>query len=491
MARATIAPTLIGGVGDLGASVACMPVRRRPTPSCFRLFFHDSDGKSGPGFDPDRGVVKIEQMFYDIEPPCQPGCTPEHFVAPTPYAELHLPHQLLVPRRRLGAWTTWSSGAVELGLTGLAVTEPQRPLWGSPFRRSAAEAGRAPPGRRSRDRAARPGRYPTRPVSSSRRVEPRRPPAPPPPGDPGRSLAGPGEMAALKTPTEGQPARPRTHPRPDCPVTGPPGQGGTCGGDRRSESVAPHLVLLARFPGSGLAELMAGSSRTPNMAGTKGMPRFSQALPRRARPRAWWRCRVAVTASWSADCGRATSPGPRAVAEHYATLFRGRGDGPATSGFFIELSHPSPPRRTNWLVSEAGRIGRGGRSPGRPSTNDAHYARPEDRELGRRPERDPARPVRSRRSADLRRPDGESLSEVGVRNWRALRFDAGARRRARPGRAGISTAVEPRPRRARSISASSSTASPGFPVPRQGRPRFFRTCRSCAWAGAPQAATTR
>ena len=70
--------------------------------------------------------------------------------------------------------------------------------------------------------------------------------------------------------------------------------------------------------------------------------------------------------------------GARAVAERYAALF-GRGDGPATSGFFLELSHHLLPD-DDWLVAEAAALAD---ELGLPVvvTNDVHYARPEDREL--------------------------------------------------------------------------------------------------------------
>ena len=48
--------------------------------------------------------------------------------------------------------------------------------------------------------------------------------------------------------------------------------------------------------------------------------------------------------------------GARAVAERYAGLYR-RGDGPGTSGFFIELSHHLAPD-DDWLVAETARLAR-------------------------------------------------------------------------------------------------------------------------------------
>jgi len=149
--------------------------------------------------------------------------------------------------------------------------------------------------------------------------------------------------------------------------------------------------------------------------------------------------------------------GARAVAERYATLF-GRGDGPATSGFFIELSHHLLPD-DDWIVAESAALAE---AAGLPVvvTNDVHYARPEDRELA-----DVLTAIRHGRPldalGDLRRPDGESYLKTGSE---LAAMVPGEDRAARAWAAGISTTVE--------LAASCSVdlgfeqyRFPGFPVP--------------------------
>ena len=174
--------------------------------------------------------------------------------------------------------------------------------------------------------------------------------------------------------------------------------------------------------------------------------------------------------------------GARAVAERYASIF-GRGDGPSTSGFFIELSHHLLPD-DDWLVAESAALAA---ELGLPVvvTNDVHYATAEDREL-----HDVLAAIRHGRTldtlADLRRPDGESYLKSGA-ELAALAdgFDAAPPRA--PGARGSRRRSSSR-RRARSTSASSGTASRASRCP-TGR-RRSRTCRSCA-GRAPGGATTR
>ena len=116
----------------------------------------------------------------------------------------------------------------------------------------------------------------------------------------------------------------------------------------------PHLVLLARSQ-VGWRSLCRLVSHA-NMAGTKGVPRFSQALLAEHTEGL-----VALSGCRDGELVRrlrtGDRAGARAVAERYATLF-GRGDGPATSGFFIELSHHLLPD-DDWLVVGGGGAGRG------------------------------------------------------------------------------------------------------------------------------------
>src|SRR5262249_5278100 len=146
-----------------------------------------------------------------------------------------------------------------------------------------------------------------------------------------------------------------------------------------------------------------------NRAGTKAVPRFSQALLAEHTEGL-----VALSGCRDGELARrlltGDLAGARTTAEHYARLF-GRGDGPATSGFFIELSHHLRPD-DDWLVqAPAGLAGDLGLPVVVP--NDVHYAKPEDRELG-----DVLTAIRHGRTldtlGDLRRPDGEAYLKDGA-----------------------------------------------------------------------------
>jgi error-prone DNA polymerase len=168
----------------------------------------------------------------------------------------------------------------------------------------------------------------------------------------------------------------------------------------------PHLVLLARNA-AGYRSLCRLISRA-NLAGTKSMPRFSQALLAEHTEGL-----VALSGCREGEIARrlrvGDRAGARAVAERYALLFAGRKarrDSAATAAFFMELQHHLLPD-DDWLVAEtallAGELGL-------PVvvTNDVHYAHPEGREL-----HDVITAIRHGRSLDelrdLRRPDGESF----------------------------------------------------------------------------------
>ena len=113
------------------------------------------------------------------------------------------------------------------------------------------------------------------------------------------------------------------------------------------------------------------------MAGTKAVPRFSQALLAEHTEGL-----VALSGCRDGELARrlrvGDRSGARAVAERYATLF-GRGEAASSSGFFIELSHHLL-ADDDWLVAETAALAD---ELGLPVvvTNDVHYARPEDREL--------------------------------------------------------------------------------------------------------------
>ena len=246
----------------------------------------------------------------------------------------------------------------------------------------------------------------------------------------------------------------------------------------RERTRGPHLVLLARSQ-VGWRSLCRLVSHA-NLAGTKSVPRFSQALLAEHTEGL-----VALSGCGEGELARrlraGDRAGARAVAEHYATLF-GRGDGPASAGFFIELSHHLLPD-DDWLVSESAGLAE---ALGLPVvvTNDVHYARPEDRELA-----DVLTAIRHGRSldtlGDLRRPDGESYLKSGA-EMAALPpgEDCGSAADPRTARAwaeGISTAAE--------LAASCSIdlgfeqyRFPGFPVP-DGETPFSYLSELC-WAGA-------
>ena len=381
-------------------------------------------------------------------------------MAQTPYAELHC-HTNFSFLDGASAPDDLVERAVELGLTGLAVTD-HNGLYGAVRFVSAAEAvglhpvvgleielldpvvadpsGIVIPPRRPRRRGHRAG-------------------------DPGRP---PGETPPLD-PTEGRPVRPRPT-RARLPGHRPPVKEDLRGIGERVRG--PHLVLLARSQ-VGWRSLCRLISHA-NMAGTKGMPRFSQALLAEHTEGL-----VALSGCRDGELVRRLRTGDlagaRAAAERYATLF-GRGDGPATSGFFIELSHHLL-SDDDWLVGEAAELAE---AAGLPVvvTNDAHYARPEDRELA-----DVLTAIRHGRSletlGDLRRPDGESYLKSGE-ELAALGSTLGESASA-AWAAGLSTAVE--------LAASCSVdlgfeqyRFPGFPVP-DGETPFSYLSQLC-WAGA-------
>ena len=234
----------------------------------------------------------------------------------------------------------------------------------------------------------------------------------------------------------------------------------------------PHLVLLARSA-IGWRSLSRLVSRA-NLAGTKSVPHFRQALLDEHHEGL-----VALSGCRDGEIARrlrvGDRAGARAVAERYAAVF-GRGDGPASSGFFIELSHHLLPD-DDWLVAESAALAA---ELGLPVvvTNDVHYATPDDREM-----HDVLTAIKHGRTldtlADLRRPDAESHLKSGD-ELAALgaSFEAAT---ARAWREGIATSVE--------LAASCSVdlgfeqyRFPGFPVPDGETP--FSYLSGLCWEGA-------
>jgi len=213
------------------------------------------------------------------------------------------------------------------------------------------------------------------------------------------------------TPSEGVPARPRPE------RTRLPGRREPVKEDLRgigAGSRGPHLVLLAR-DGTGYRSLCRLISRA-NLAGTKSMPRFTQALLAEHTEGL-----IALSGCRDGELARRLRVGDREgacrVAEGYATLFQRptstTSGGAAASGFALELQHHLL-AEDDWLVAETTRLAE---ELGLPTvvTNDVHYALPEGREL-----HDVVSAIRHGRTletlADLRRPDGESYlkSEVDL-----------------------------------------------------------------------------
>jgi error-prone DNA polymerase len=213
-----------------------------------------------------------------------------------------------------------------------------------------------------------------------------------------------------------------------------------------------------------------------NLAGTKSMPRFTQALLANHAEGL-----VALSGCRDGEIARrlrvGDRDGARAVARRYAERFGTAGsDGVAGAGFFLELQHHLLPD-DDWLVAETAALAA---EIGLPVvvTNDVHYALPEGREL-----HDVLTAIRHGRTldtlADLRRPDGESYLKSG--DELAALPPASDPAIAPAWAEGIANAAE--------LAASCSVdlgfeqyRFPGFPVP-DGETPFSYLTELC-WAGA-------
>ncbi|MEO8228782.1 MAG: PHP domain-containing protein, partial [Chloroflexota bacterium] len=335
---------------------------------------------------------------------------PGRSTPPRPYAELHC-HTNFSFLDGASAADELVDRAVELGLSALAVTDHQGLYGVVRFSSAARDAGLHPVigielellDAFASDPAGMvvPGRRPIRRGG-------RRPPvneggplgwSPLPSGAPLRNGA---------APTEGDPARPRPE------RTRLPGHRDHVKEDLRGVGEGargPHLVLLARER-TGYRSLCRLVSRA-NLAGTKGVPRFTQALLAEHAEGL-----VALSGCRDGEIARrlrvGDREGARVVAEGYARMFGRHGgsgsggrraSGVAAAGFVLELEHHFLPD-DDWLVAETARLAE---ELGLPVvvTNDVHYALPEGREL-----QDVVTAIRHGRAvgtlADLRRPDGES-----------------------------------------------------------------------------------
>jgi error-prone DNA polymerase len=296
----------------------------------------------------------------------------------------------------------------------------------------------------------------------------------------GRGRAGRGSTASADGPperigagevggpaSEGLPARLR-------PVrTGLPGHRPAVKEDLRGVGAVvrgPHLVLLARDE-TGYRSLCRLVSRA-NMAGTKGVPRFSQALLAEHADGV-----VALSGCRDGEIARRLRAGDRAgarlAAERYGRLFGGIRTGleaiptrsaVAAAGFVLELGHHLLPD-DDWLVAETAGLAD---ELGLPVvvTNDVHYALPDDREL-----HDVVTAIRHGRTletlADLRTPSGEHYLKSAAQLAALPPGDPGGGSDARTARAwaeGLRAAGE--------LAAACSVELsferyrfPGFPVP--------------------------
>ena len=376
----------------------------------------------------------------------------------TAYAELHC-HTNFSFLDGASAPDELAERAVELGLTGLGITDHQG-LYGV-VRASDAygEAGLPPVlgiELELRDAVV---ADPERVVAPARRPARRG----------GRRSAGDAAALASIGAREGEPDR----PRPERARL--PGHREPVKEDRRGIGEAqrgPHLVLIAR-DAIGYRSLCRLVSRA-NLAGTKTMPRFDQALLAEHSEGL-----VALSGCRDGEIGRRLRVGDRDGARAAARALAARHGGPAGDGFHLELSHHRLPD-DDWLVSETVALAD---ELGLPVvvTNDVHYARPEGREF-----QDVLTAVRHGRTldtlADLRRPDGESYLKSAAEMAAlppgdgSLGWDV-----ARAWAAGMERAVE--------LAASCRVdlgfeqyRFPGFPVPTGETP--FSYLSSLCWDGA-------
>ena len=298
--------------------------------------------------------------------------------------------------------------AVELELSGLAITDHNGLYGVVRFTSAAQEAGLRPVVGVEIELADAAAPDPGRVVVPGRRARGGRPTETGRSG--GHSLAG-GDFAGAAA-SEGMPFR----PRPDRARL--PGYREAVKEDMRGvgeRQRGPHLVLLARNA-AGYRSLCRMVSRA-NLAGTKSMPRFSQELLA-----AHTEGLVALSGCREGEIVRrlrvGDRAGARAVAERYARLFGGghsghslAGGSAATSSFFLELQHHLLPD-DDWIVAETALLAK---ELGLPVvvTNDIHYAYPEGREL-----HDVLTAIHHGRTLDelrdLRRPDGESYLKSGA-----------------------------------------------------------------------------
>ena len=237
-------------------------------------------------------------------------------------------------------------------------------------------------------------------------------------------------------------------------------------GDRQR---GPHLVLLAR-DATGYRSLCRLVSRA-NLAGTKAMPRFEQALLAEHTEGL-----IALSGCREGEIARRLRAGDREGARTAAAVLAERY---GEDGFHLELSHHRL-ADDDWLVTETVALA-GELALPIVVTNDVHYARPEGREF-----QDVLTAIRHGRTldtlADLRRPDGESYLKSGDELMALPPGDGSLGRDvARAWSTGVARAAD-LAAACRVDLGFEQYRFPGFPVPRNETP--FSYLSELCWEGA-------
>lgn len=425
-----------------------MRLRRHDPAGCFERLMGIS------GDDSVSQTVTRSNICSSIDGPFERPLPGTIVVADTPFAELHC-HTHFSFLDGASAADELVERAVELGLCGLAVTDHQGLYGAVRFVSAADSVGLHPVVGLEIELLD-----PLVPDSSGVVVPPRR-------ARPGRSRRASEAAAGV---LEGVPRRPRPE-RARLPGHREPVREDLRGIGERVRG--PHLVLLARDT-TGYRSLCRLVSRA-NLAGSKGVPRFSQALLAEHTTGL-----VALSGCRDGEIARrlrvGDRAGARAVAARYAGLFGSSAVGVAGAGFVLELEHHLLPD-DDWLVAETAELAA---EVGLPVvvTNDVHYALPEGREL-----HDVLTAIRHGRTldtlADLRRPDAESYLKSGAEL--AAMPPSEDRAVAPAWREGIANAVE--------LAAACSVdlgfeqyRFPGFEVPKGETP--FSYLSELSWTGA-------